>query len=409
MTEKLINLEHIFFHSCRRNRVAMSNTFDYGSSDDDSVNSDFDDEEVYDSNDDDDDDEKEDSGSGDEDESLFISKDGTEWSKTPIRTNPRGRKRSYEVMHTRPGVTSYSTSRVHDETSAFKLSFDDGIIQMVIKHTNEKGVEKMGDSWIPVDEIEFDAFLGLLILAAVYKSNKEPLDSLWHDTLGRPFFRATMSAKRFQTIYRMIRLDDKTERSTEKGAGIKTFWEMWNSRQTMLLNPDEVVTVDEQLVAFRGRVFCRQYMPSKPAKYGLKFFNACCSLQGFILQSQLYPGKQGNKREVNQGQRVTEDLVVGKGFEGRTVVVDRFSTSYELGKSLLKNRMGMVGTIRANKRCIPSGLRNLGKRKVLSSRFAHTDDGTMVSYHPKKGKNVLLYSTVHHDQRVNLENEKRNL
>lgn len=104
---------------------------------------------------------------------------------------------------------------------------------------------------------------------------------------------------------------------------------------------------------------------------------------------------------------MTEDLVLGKGYEGRTVIVDRFFTSSELGKSLLINRMGMVGTIRANKRCIPPALRNVGERKIFSSRFAHSNDATMVSYYPKKNKNVLLYSTVHYDQKVDTDDEKR--
>lgn len=36
-------------------------------------------------------------------------------------------------------------------------------------------------------------------------------------------------------------------------------------------------------------------------------------------------------------------------------------------------------------------------RKVTSSMFAFTDKATVVSYGPKKGKNVLLMSTMHRD------------
>lgn len=154
--------------------------------------------------------------------------------------------------------------------------------------------------------MEFDAFLGLLILSSIFKSNKEPIETLWHEMLGRPIFRATMSARRFRDILAMIRTDNKAERQSEKGSGIKEFWDIWNAQQALLFTPHDVITIDEQLVPYRGRVFCRQYMPNKPAKYGLKFFNSCCSLTGYVLHSQIYLGKRSDgKKEVNQGQRVT--------------------------------------------------------------------------------------------------------
>ena len=41
--------------------------------------------------------------------------------------------------------------------------------------------------------------------------------------------------------------------------------------------PGDNITVDEQLVPFRGRCSFIQYMPSKPDKYGIKIFWACDS------------------------------------------------------------------------------------------------------------------------------------
>ncbi|KRY04854.1 hypothetical protein T01_11867 [Trichinella spiralis] len=43
-----------------------------------------------------------------------------------------------------------------------------------------------------------------------------------------------------------------------------------------MYNPSENVTVDERLYPFKGRCQFRQYMPKKPAKYGIKFWwNSC--------------------------------------------------------------------------------------------------------------------------------------
>lgn len=61
-------------------------------------------------------------------------------------------------------------------------------------------------AWAPVDQLEMQAYFGLLLLAGVYKSRGENTLSLW-GTDGRAIFPAVMSRKRFSHISRMLRYD----------------------------------------------------------------------------------------------------------------------------------------------------------------------------------------------------------
>lgn len=63
--------------------------------------------------------------------------------------------------------------------------------------------------WSDVDAQEIPAYMGLLILAGVYRSKGESTRSLWDDQRGRPVFRATMSHKRFQMLTASLRFDDQ--------------------------------------------------------------------------------------------------------------------------------------------------------------------------------------------------------
>ena len=45
-------------------------------------------------------------------EESFISKDGTRWSKSPIRETTVGRKKVSEIIRTKPGVTKHASSRI---------------------------------------------------------------------------------------------------------------------------------------------------------------------------------------------------------------------------------------------------------------------------------------------------------
>lgn len=46
--------------------------------------------------------------------------------------------------------------------------------------------------------------------------------------------------------------------------------------------PGECITVDESIVAFRGRIVFTQYIPGNRHKYGIKLFKLCDD-DGFTL------------------------------------------------------------------------------------------------------------------------------
>lgn len=102
---------------------------------------------------------------------------------------------------------------------------------------------------------EIYAFLGLLILAGVCKSN-ESTSSMWDIEMGRAIFRATMPLKRFTKLSRILRFDNKStrqaRRQNDKLAPIREVWQKWVERLPMMFNPDVSVTVDECLIPFRG-------------------------------------------------------------------------------------------------------------------------------------------------------------
>ncbi|XP_062339666.1 piggyBac transposable element-derived protein 4-like [Osmerus eperlanus] len=124
---------------------------------------------------------------------------------------------------------------------------------------------------------------------------------------------------------------------------------MWVERLPRLYDPGPEVTVNEQLLAFRGRCPFKQYMPSKPAKYGIKSWVACDAKSSYAWKMQVYTGNQmDGVPERNQGMRVVLDVT--EGLKDRNVTCDNFFTSYELGRELMATRnMTMVGTMRKNK------------------------------------------------------------
>ena len=151
----------------------------------------------------------------------------------------------------------------------------------------------------------------------------------------------------------------------------------------------------------------RQYIPPKPAKYGIKIWWCCDSQTCYPLNGEVYLGRQpGQQREVGQGARVVKQLVAPWHRSGRNVTAVNFFTSIPLAEDLLKDGLTYVGTIRSNKPHIPDAMKANSTRQVNSSLFGFNDQATLVSYVPKEKQAVLALSTMHHDDQVDGDAQK---
>lgn len=306
------------------------------------------------------------------------------------------------------GPTRYAIVRTSSLVDAFNLYFTDEIMKLVTDYTNLQGRHSV-PGWRDLDQTDLQAYIGLLLLAGVYRSRDESMRSLWDGHSGRAIFRATMSQASFKLISTCLRFDDRLSRPQlgreNRLAAVSELWEMWNARLPLLFNPATDVCVGEMLVPFRGHSSLRQFVSKKPAKYGIKLWVTCDVKTSYAWRMQIYTGTQpGTPTERNQGKQVVLDMT--EGLRGVTVTVDHVFTSFALAEALLRRKVALLGTVRRNKPELPPELLQLRERAALSSVFAFTRTHTAVSYMPKQGKNVLLLSTRHREAAVS-SGEKR--
>ncbi|XP_008423828.1 piggyBac transposable element-derived protein 4-like [Poecilia reticulata] len=332
-------------------------------------------------------------------EGTLTSKDGQiKWSTSPHQS--RARLSSSNVIKMTPGPTSFALSRVDDIESAFQLFISPPMEKIILDMTNLEGRRVFQEKWKPLDPSDLHAYIGILVLAGVYRSKGEATASLWNEEYGRPIFRATMSLETFHMISRVIRFDNRDTRAgrreKDKLAAIRDVWDKWVNILPLLYNPGPHVTVGESLVPFRGCCPFRQYVPNKPAKYGIKIWAACDAKSSYAWNMQIYTGKPlRGPPEKNQGMLVVLEMT--EGLQGHNITCDNFFTSYRLGVELQKRKLAMLGAVRKNKPELPSEILKMQGRPLHSSKFTFTENTTLVSYCPKRNKNVLVMSTMHKD------------
>ena len=185
------------------------------------------------------------------------------------------------------------------------MFFSDELVSDILKHTNSKlqlylNTNRRDTNNTYFKKLTFEelqAFLGLLILVGVLRVNREPLSKLYCDdpNFSRPIFKSTMARERFKTILRFIRFDDYQTRlvrmATDRLAPIRDVLENVRERFKNSFNPHKFVTVDEHMCGFRGRCPFRQFIPTKPDRYGIKIFIIADSLNFYPINIEVYTGK----------------------------------------------------------------------------------------------------------------------
>lgn len=314
-----------------------------------------------------------------------------------------------------PGPTQ-TASQSKTPVECFKLFVTDALVDMIVQFTNQKievvarQYQRQTATVQPTNAAEIRALIGILVFSGYRKDNHLNTKELWCKVAGATFYKAAMSEARFNFLLFCLRFDDVTtreeRRTTDKFAPIRDVWDTFMTHCEENYTPHENLTVDEQLLAFRGKCPFRMYIQNKPAKYGIKIVMVNDVASKYMLKGIPYLGKHGTtpRLGLQLGHQFTKDLTQAYRNTNRNITTDNWFTSVPLLQDMLSQGMTLVGTVRANKREIPECIRKKDARTPGSSAFLYTKDMTLVSHLPKTKaakKNVLLLSSMHTQGNVN--------
>lgn len=159
----------------------------------------------------------------------------------------------------------------------------------------------------------------------------------WADNTRFAPIADVMSRNRFDTLRSYFHINDNTNIleinhvNHDKLFKVRPFID--SVKQNMRkIETDEKCAVDELIVPFKGRCAMKQYVSSKPHKWGIKVF-ALASKCGIIHDFEIYIGKGTTKTNTKLGLsgdiviRLTEVIPKNKNYK---IFIDNWFTSYNL-------------------------------------------------------------------------------
>ena len=254
-------------------------------------------------------------------------------------------------------------------------------------------------NWKDITMVEMKAFIGVVIqMGLVHLSD---IKDYWstHVTLNLESFRSVFSRDRFLQIFWMLHVGETP--SVNRRSKIQPFLDLLIPLFQQHLNPSQELSIDEAMIAFRGRVSFRQYIRGKPQPWGIKAYVLSESRTGYMYNLVIYYGKETQlimRPGLNHTTAVVLTLIDPLKNLGYDLYTDRFYTSPLLAEELLQIRTTLTGTVMSNRKNMPAAVKKNKQKKGDVATYTNkkmvvmqwTDKRTITSLTTKHNNSMIL-------------------
>ncbi|XP_065192166.1 piggyBac transposable element-derived protein 4-like [Sycon ciliatum] len=279
-----------------------------------------------------------------------------------------------------------------DETNRFARRYIDANLETLAPRA-------LARSWKPVTMSEMKIFLALYLTTGILW--KPALDQYWSKDalISTPSFSAAMKRDRFMSILMFLHFSDNAAPDeADKLRKIRRLLDLFIDRFQAVYTPRKTICIDEELVAWKGRLSFRQFIPSKRARFGIKIF-ALCEDSGYMYNFIVYVGKDNVNlspdmvKQLGASGAVVAKLMIPLENQGHHLYVDNWYSSLPLAKYLSQHQTGVCGTIRKNRVGLPKRL--TGYKQLKKSEYTYRSSQGALVVKLQDTKEVMFLSTLH--------------
>jgi hypothetical protein len=221
------------------------------------------------------------------------------------------------------------------------------LMEEFARHTNDAAPR----DWRPTTASELYAFLGAHIYMGI---DRLPATHLyWSQTFGHPFITSLFSRDRFAQLLHHFRVVPAPVAAAPRDPipHVRALAEQLNHSFAAHFTPTQYLSLDEAMVAFKGRSPIKQYIPSKPHKWGYKIY--CLASEDFLLHFEVYEGKEEDPSESGATYDTVMRMTQQYQQQQYVLFTDNWFTSPTLMNALQEKGIRMCGSVKRNRKGMP--------------------------------------------------------
>lgn len=302
--------------------------------------------------------------------------------------------------------------------------WDQPLLQNIVNETNkyawqsiaqaeerEPGIppnSRMHD-WVETNINEVYKLIAIMILMGICVRGR--VDEYWTtwEFLQMPGFRKIITKNRFLLLMRFLHFTDNDyileHGDQKKIAKIKPVVDHLNEKFKTAYSPRRELSIDESLLLWKGRLSWVQCIRTKAARFGIKSYELCEAVSGYVLKMIIYTGKGTTNSEPvagfrNSTSKVVLNLIGAYLRKGYTLFMDNFYNSVELCRYLKSQATDVVGTLNRRRQNTPAEIKSINERTMPRGSVVgrHCGDVSVIAW--KDVKMVTTVSTYHNDEVV---------
>ena len=257
----------------------------------------------------------------------------------------------------------------------FTFMFDEDLFDKIVVETNRYARQKLAGNeqrlarWRDVNKDEMKAYFGVCVIMGMNILPK--IADYWSSDIfvGNEGVKRVMPKNRFEEISQFLHLNDSSQEPARGEANFDRLYKCRPALTAVLRNvqrcysPTKSISIDEGMIAFKGRLSFRQYLPAKPTKYGIKVWMAADSSNGYVLNFSVYLGSEGENRRIHGlGYDVVMNMAHPFLNKNHHLFFDNFFSSPILLDHLLDQQTYACSTVRCTRKDLPPCAKNKLRR-----------------------------------------------
>ena len=308
-------------------------------------------------------------------------------------------------------VTSALDDNIINPIDCYRHFITDEIIDLMVRETNRYAEQYLRShdisrrskyrEWKATTHEEMLKFFGIIIEMGLVQMPQ--MNHYWSSSqlYGLEIIRSAMPRERLELILKFWHFSNNNNKNSyqDRLFRLKPLSDLLKERFSSVYTPDSVISIDETMIPWRGRLVFKQYIPGKAQKYGIKMYKLA-ALNGYTWNYIIYTGEQESMVGVGHAQAVITKLLNDLDGCYRTVVADNYFTTISLANYLLDHDTYLIGTLRSNRvgsgraifendlsRGEVYGLQNKDGIKLI--RWKDKNDILMISTRPSHSASIV--------------------
>jgi len=300
-----------------------------------------------------------------------------------------------------PTGKQHAARHADSPLSFLQLFLPPGLLQQWADYTNDYAQQRGAERGWRTTVEELYAFLGVHIYMGICPLPRWHM--YWSELYQQPFVASVFPRWRFEQLLRYFHVAPPPPAAAPADplSRVRPLIQSLQHSFPHHYAPSRCLTLDEAMVAFKGRSPIKQYIPSKPHKWGYKIY--CLASDDYLLHFEVYQGKEEHPSPLGSTYDTVMRMTAEYQHQQHFLFTDNWFTSPAVLDELKRRGIRCCGSVKRNRRGMPDvtdeQVKALRRGEWLQRQHG---DSTVAVWRDRKAM-WLLYNHCSPDENASLQ------